>query len=226
MNNGYFVGFNRWAFDKRIKTDLGLLLIISSLCAEKGYCFASNSYLGNLFNVDESTISRKLKNLESAGYITIEYTRRGAEIISRHIRLTEMPFDELQKCQPTIDENVKDNNTSINNTSINIKENSNIINNITKRKVKFTPPTLEEVEAYIKEKDLIVDAKQFIDYFEEGNWTDSKGNKVKSWKQKLLTWNKFRTQGRRSKKTPEEFKREQEADREEFFRLLREKGIE
>lgn len=58
-------------------------------------------------------------------------------------------------------------------------------------KVKKKNPTLEEVEQYIKEKQLKVDAKQFYDYFSEGNWIDSKGNKVKNWKQKLLTWNEF-----------------------------------
>lgn len=56
------------------------------------------------------------------------------------------------------------------------------------RKIDFTPPSLEEIEAYIKEKAINVDAKKFFDYFEVSNWVDSKGNKVKNWKQKLLTW--------------------------------------
>lgn len=60
--------------------------------------------------------------------------------------------------------------------------------NIKKRK---ETPTLEEIEEYIKEKSLNVSAKQFFDYFETGGWVDSRGNKVKNWKQKLLTWNKF-----------------------------------
>lgn len=74
---------------------------------------------------------------------------------------------------------------------------NNIKENI-KRKV-FTPPTLEEIKSYISEKGLKVDAKQFYDYFEEGKWIDSKGNKVKNWKQKLLTWNKF-NQGTKKEK--------------------------
>lgn len=52
----------------------------------------------------------------------------------------------------------------------------------------FTPPTLEEVEAYCKERGNKVDAKKFYDYFTAGDWTDAKGNKVKSWKQKVITW--------------------------------------
>ena len=60
-----------------------------------------------------------------------------------------------------------------------------------KRKSKtFSPPTLEEVQAYAKEKGYIVDTEYFFEFFETGNWIDSKGNKVKNWKQKLLTWNK------------------------------------
>ena len=62
-------------------------------------------------------------------------------------------------------------------------------------------PTLEEIQNYISEKQLKVDAKQFYDYFEVGNWIDSKGNKVKNWKQKLLTWNKYGTQSKEMKQT-------------------------
>ena len=60
-----------------------------------------------------------------------------------------------------------------------------------KSKKEFLPPTLEEIENYVKEKELNVNAKQFYDYFSEGNWVDAKGNKVKSWKQKILTWNSY-----------------------------------
>lgn len=58
-----------------------------------------------------------------------------------------------------------------------------------KRKEKpFVPPTLEEVEAYCMERKNNVDAKRFFDYFTASDWVDSKGNKVKNWKQKIITW--------------------------------------
>lgn len=60
------------------------------------------------------------------------------------------------------------------------------------KKESFVPPTLEEVESYVKEKGLSVKPSDFYNYFTEGNWIDSKGNKVKSWKQKLLTWENMR----------------------------------
>lgn len=52
----------------------------------------------------------------------------------------------------------------------------------------FSPPTLEEVKAYVKEKGLPIDPQYFLDYFTAGDWHDSKGQPVKNWKQKALTW--------------------------------------
>ncbi len=52
----------------------------------------------------------------------------------------------------------------------------------------FTPPTLEEVQAYCLERKNNVDAQKFYDYFSASDWYDSKGSKVKSWKQKVITW--------------------------------------
>ena len=53
---------------------------------------------------------------------------------------------------------------------------------------RFTPPTIEEVQAYCKERKNNVDAQKFYDYYTASNWYDGKGDKVKSWKQKVITW--------------------------------------
>ena len=44
---------------------------------------------------------------------------------------------------------------------------------------------------YCRERNSPVDPRQFWEYFNAGGWKDSKGNSVKSWKQKLLTWEKY-----------------------------------
>lgn len=66
------------------------------------------------------------------------------------------------------------------------------IDNINKEKKsdkrKFVKPTLDEVIEYCKSRNSSVDPKAFYDYFEAGQWVDSKGNPVKSWKQKIITW--------------------------------------
>lgn len=55
----------------------------------------------------------------------------------------------------------------------------------------FVPPTLEEVKAYCLERKNNVDAQYFYDFFTASDWIDSKGNKVRSWKQKIITWESF-----------------------------------
>ena len=61
-----------------------------------------------------------------------------------------------------------------------------------KRKA-FTPPTLEQIKAYAKEANLNIDCEKFYTYFTTPNdagqtWIDSKGNPVRNWKQKMITW--------------------------------------
>lgn len=62
-----------------------------------------------------------------------------------------------------------------------LKKNKRTIN-------KFIPPTLEEIKAYITEKNYNVNPKTFYDYFTAGDWVDKNGSPVRSWKQKIITW--------------------------------------
>lgn len=71
---------------------------------------------------------------------------------------------------------------------ISLEEDSIDKESVEKKPKLFIPPTLEEIETFIKTNNLNVNAKYFLDYFTDGNWIDSKGNKVKNWKQKLRTW--------------------------------------
>jgi len=75
------------------------------------------------------------------------------------------------------------------NTNKNVKKEKNVKKKpIAKKKKPFSPPSFEEIEKYIASRNSSVNAKTFFDYFNAGNWIDSNGNKVKSWKQKLITW--------------------------------------
>lgn len=52
----------------------------------------------------------------------------------------------------------------------------------------FVPPTFEQVKAYADARKSSVDPKRFWEFFDAGDWVDSNGKPVTSWKQKLLTW--------------------------------------
>ncbi len=54
---------------------------------------------------------------------------------------------------------------------------------------KFTPPTLEEVQAYCHERGNSIDAEQFISYYNSNGWMVGR-NKMKSWKDAVITWEK------------------------------------
>ena len=88
--NGYAICFNDWLFNDEIKNELHILLLISSLCAKEGVCFASNAYFAEKFFLDEVTISRKIKKLEKLNHIKISYIKRGCEVLKREIRLTKL----------------------------------------------------------------------------------------------------------------------------------------
>lgn len=85
---------------------------------------------------------------------------------------------------------------------------------------KFSPPTLQEVQSYCQERNNNVDPKTFFDYYSSNEWKDSKGNQVKNWKQKLITWENHDTKQASLPCTP--IKPKYGVDWDEFERLKKE----
>ena len=52
---------------------------------------------------------------------------------------------------------------------------------------RFTPPTLEEVISYCRERQNSVEANNFINHYEANGWMRGK-NKIKDWKACVRTW--------------------------------------
>lgn len=109
---------------------------ITSLCNEKGYCWASNQYFADLYKVSKITVSRWISTLNKKGYITIEalYKEGTKEFIGRHLYITNTPINKnvnryiqndlegVNKIVNTpINKNAKDNNKD-NNTFNNKKD--------------------------------------------------------------------------------------------------------
>lgn len=55
---------------------------------------------------------------------------------------------------------------------------------------RFIPPTLEEVQAYCKERKNNIDAEHFIAFYTANGWKQSNGNPIKDWKSCVITWEK------------------------------------
>ena len=141
--------------------------------------------------VSERQIKNALKNLRDnevikvGNYNTVAYDR------TLWYAFTEKGKSIVQKCTmdgAKMSNGYTENVQPIPNINTNIKPN--------KKTHIFVPPTLEEIEAYCKERGNGVDAKYFFDYYSAGKWVDAKGNKVRNWKQKLITWEKSSKAGK------------------------------
>ena len=102
---------------------------ITALCNEKGYCWATNGYFAELYNVSKVSISKWIGSLKDAGYVSIEIEQdRGTkQILNRYIRLLNGGIKEKlntpqRKVKDPIKEKFKDNNTV--NTTSNITVNN------------------------------------------------------------------------------------------------------
>jgi len=116
-------------YDKDLSPNAKLLYgEITALSNEQGYCWATNSYFANLYNVTNRAISRWIAQLMEKGYISsvVTYKNGTKEIDSRKLYIGNTPIDKNvhtpidKNVHTPIDKNVQDNNTNINNTNINI----------------------------------------------------------------------------------------------------------
>jgi hypothetical protein len=74
---------------------------------------------------------------------------------------------------------------------IEIENNNNdiVVEDSKKRKTqKFTPPTLEEVQAFCREKAFTFDPIMFWNHYEANGWMQGKGKPIKSWQACCNTW--------------------------------------
>ncbi len=104
-------------YDKDLQPNAKLLYgEITALSNEKGFCWAENEYFANLYNVSKTSISKWISSLIKKQYITSEivYKQGTKEIEHRYLRIVSGGIEE--KLNTPIEEKLKDNNTSNNNT--------------------------------------------------------------------------------------------------------------
>lgn len=57
-----------------------------------------------------------------------------------------------------------------------------------KKRTRFVPPTVGDVEAYCKEHGYSVNAQRFVDYYTAIGWVQGRGKPIKSWKACVNLW--------------------------------------
>lgn len=146
-------------------------------------------------------IRTALKNLEDLGIIKTGNYNANAYDRTLWYALTEKGKCIMQKCKMEIakNENGLDENVTpipLINTDIKPTINSNSIgetpnthkNGGKEKQKRFSPPSLDEVKEYCKERKNNIEPQQFIDYYTARGWELSKGRKVKDWKACIRTW--------------------------------------
>ena len=92
-------------YDKRLKLIARLLYgEITALCNEKGYCWASNRYFAELYEVSNNTISSAISQLEEFGHIKCVYDKTQQNNDKRKIFIVypQKFGDGLQKNDDTV----------------------------------------------------------------------------------------------------------------------------
>ena len=152
------------------------------------YFFATSESIENdtMFSYYEQ--KKLLKRLENLGLIKI--VKKGIpaklyfHIVENNIlsyfnsSIQETSKLDFEKLENIIIDN---NNNKTNNNS------NNVYMDPKPKKVKFTIPTISEIENYIKENNYDVDATKFFNFYESKDWFVGK-NKMANWKAAVRTW--------------------------------------
>lgn len=198
-------------------SELVYYILIIRLSHKEGYCYMSSRELGKLRGKGMRTAQRVVESLKKKGYIKavvytdergkshrkifpVRYVKSGMGVKIDIGSYDKSDVGGTSNLSPTY---VKSGTQIIlkNNTKMNKSANADFRKSTPSQKGKrkqFVPPSLDEVEQYVEEKRLAIDARRFFDFYTAGEWHDSGGKPVKNWKQKALTWDRREQKERRS----------------------------
>jgi len=193
MNNGW-VSIHRklldweWFDDSRIVHVFIYCLLKSNHTPKKwrgvqvnrGQFITSVAHISGDLPISTQQVRTALKKLKSTGEITIKTTNK----------FTMISITNYEDYQDTNKQNNKQitNKQQTNNKQITTNNNDNNDNNeIKKNGSRFAPPSIQEIQNYINEKQYSVDAERFYNFYESKNWMVGK-NKMKKWKAAVANW--------------------------------------
>lgn len=204
---------NYCVVNKAVARDLGLeaAVMLGELASEYAYWekrdgLEDGCFYSTIENIEEQTtltrfqqnraidmlrenglLESSVKGIPARRYFKFNYNQVCEYLTSKFARNLQTGLQETYKqdCEKPAGNNNKNNNKNNNNNNITV---------VTAKR--FTPPTVEEVEAFCKEKGYGVNAQRFVDFYESKGWMIGK-NKMTKWKSAVATWeHKDREQGK------------------------------
>ncbi len=155
-------------YDTRLKSSEKLMYgEITALANKNGYCFASNKYFAELYNVTIHTVSQWISKLTKLGYVYVEIIRNAKnEVMERRIYIIDYPnvqintYPYVLKCKYPRYKKVQENN---------IKNNidrlfSFIINNKTKIPEELIGIDMNEVYKVLRKFEMLYNEEMIKNY--------------------------------------------------------------
>lgn len=161
--------------------------------------FHYNVMRKELSEKSDKTIRKVLNRLVEKGYITktqvsgengqfggidIEFTDKAFSVTEgKNTDAANLPVGKNGESA-----NLPSNNTNnINNTDITTNTKKDLLGEEEKEPKRFVKPTIEEIEAYCKEKGISINARKFYYHYDARGWMMGK-TKMKRWKSAVNTW--------------------------------------
>jgi DnaD/phage-associated family protein len=183
-------------YDNNLKANEKLLYgEITALCNKEGFCWATNKYFADLYDVENETISRWITNLINNNYLDVQYQNDNRRLLI----IKSIPIDQKINTLLIKKSNIiiKDNNTYNNKEENNIKEES-IFDYYQQEIGQLSPNQYELINSYIDKygEDKIKEAintscnnnvktfNYFSSVLTNGNYKKSKNSPIPNWMDK------------------------------------------
>lgn len=169
----------------------GLLVTMMSL--PDNWRFSEAGLCAMLQKDGQSAIRSCLKELEQFGYLTRTRTRDNGGRVSNVVwTICDKPqLENPSVVNPSVVNPNLDNHTQLNTYKSNTYEsNTDVLNTESKKRKRFTPPTVDDVRQYCYERGNNIDAEAFVDYYTARGWKYGQGRPVVDWRAAVRTWEK------------------------------------
>ena len=170
----------------------------------------TDEMLGTIFRRDVNTIRLALDTFERFGMIeviqgvitipnwgkhqTLDKIEKKTEYMRKYMQDYRKKQAEQIECKTNSKTNSKSNcKANVSSLDKDIDKEVDIEkdkDNISGKRKRFIPPTLDEVQEYCRERNNNVDAESFIDYYASQKWKKANGRPVEDWKACVRTWEK------------------------------------
>lgn len=145
-----------------------------------GEIITSLQGLSSQSGLSVSKIRTAIKRLKTTGYLTCETTNRYTRIF-----LTDKAFFQGYSNESDMQNDTQtDNQSTCERQQRKKDKNDKKVDSPRKR---FTPPTVEEVAAYCRERKNSIDAQRFVDYYASKGWKVGNAG-MKDWHTTVRNW--------------------------------------